>query len=74
MTQLIQLISKIKKKLTTVKIQFYNNNMFIFIHINYRMIRNLLINKNKILTNCYNTILYVHETSEYYHYIHLYNF
>ena len=48
--------------------------MFIFIHINYRMIRNLLINKNKILTNCYNTILYVHETSEYYHYIHLYNF
>ena len=38
------------------------------------MTQNLLINKNKILTNCYNMILYVHETSEYYHYIHLYNF
>ena len=35
----------------------YSNVLFIFIHINYGMLQNILINKNKILTNYYSLFL-----------------
>ena len=43
------------------------------------MTQNILMYKNKALTNCYNSVffckfIYMHETLEYYCYIHLCNF
>ena len=57
MTGLIQLIFKIKD-LTTIRKYIFIKRIYLF-YRNYMMAQNILINKNKILTSCYNIVLYI---------------